>query len=123
MEWVFVYGTLKRGKRNHGLVAGSVRKCLPGFVEGFHLYHLPPGHGRPYAYPGMVPGEGQVWGEALLLPPSLLLLLDELEDEGEEYRRVRVRVKTEEGFLEAWAYVYLGPLEGALFLPGGVWEG
>ena len=40
-----------------------------------------------------------------------------------EYKRVRVRVETEEGPLEAWAYLYLGGLEGALPLPQGVWKG
>ena len=29
----------------------------------------------------------------------------------------------EEGPLEAWAYLYLGGLEGALPLPQGVWKG
>ncbi|AEV16929.1 MAG: gamma-glutamylcyclotransferase [Thermus sp.] len=121
MERVFVYGTLKRGERNHPLVAEGVKRVLPGYVEGFALYHLPPGGARPYAYPAMVPGEGRVYGEVLFLPQEALPLLDALEDEGEEYRRVRVVVRTEEGPLEAWAYVYLEDLEGALPLPGGVW--
>ena len=123
MEAVFVYGTLKRGERNHGLVAPYLHRVLPGFVEGFRLYHLPWGPHRPYAYPGMVPGEGMVFGEVLFLRPEALSLLDALEEEGEEYKRVRVRVETEEGPLEAWAYLYLGGLEGALPLPQGVWKG
>ena len=96
MEAVFVYGTLKRGERNHGLVAPYLHRVLPGFVEGFRLYHLPRGPHRPYAYPGMVPGEGRVFGEVLFLRPEALSLLDALEEEGEEYKRVRVRVETEE---------------------------
>ena len=123
MEAVFVYGTLKRGERNHPLVRPYLHRVLPGFVEGFRLYHLPQGPHRPYAYPGMAPGEGRVVGEALFLAHETLPLLDELEDEGEEYRRVRVRVETGEGPLEAWAYLYLGGLEGALPLPQGVWKG
>lgn len=123
MERVFAYGTLKRGERNHPLVAPYLRRVLPGFVEGFHLYHLPRGPHRPYAYPAMVPGEGRVYGEVFCLASEALPLLDALEEEGEEYRRVRVRVETEEGPLEAWAYLYLGGLEGALPLPQGVWKG
>ena len=84
MEAVFVYGTLKRGERNHGLVAPYLHRVLPGFVEGFRLYHLPWGPHRPYAYPGMVPGEGRVFGEVLFLRPEALSLLDALEEEGEE---------------------------------------
>ncbi|WP_243028699.1 gamma-glutamylcyclotransferase family protein [Thermus albus] len=121
MERVFVYGTLKRGGRNHPLVEGLVVKVLPGQVEGFSLYHLAEGPGRPYPYPGMVPGEGRVYGEVLFLPQGTLPLLDALEEEGVEYRRVQVLVETEEGPLLAWTYLYLGELEGALRLPGGVW--
>lgn len=122
MEAVFVYGTLKQGERNHGLVASLVRRVLPGYVEGFALYHLPAGKGRPYAYPAMVPGEGRVFGEVLFLPPEALPLLDELEDEGVEYRRARVRVQTPEGAVEAWAYLYLEEPPGVLLLEG-VWRG
>lgn len=122
MEAVFVYGTLKRGERNHGLVARLVRRVLPGYVEGFALYHLPAGRGRPYAYPAMVPGEGRVRGEVLFLPPEALPLLDELEDEGVEYQRVRLEVQTEEGPLTAWAYLYLQGLEGAFPVPGEEWR-
>jgi gamma-glutamylcyclotransferase (GGCT)/AIG2-like uncharacterized protein YtfP len=121
VERVFAYGTLKRGGCNHALVADRLLGLLPGYVEGFCLYHLPEGEGRPYAYPGMVPGEGRVWGEVLFLPREVLPLLDALEDEGEEYRRERVLVHTEKGPLEAWAYVYLGDLGPALLLPEGVW--
>lgn len=119
MERVFVYGTLRRGERNYPLVEGLVVKVLPGHMEGFRLFHLAEGRNRPYPYPGMVPGEGRVYGEVLFLPEEALSLLDELEEE--EYRRVRVWVETEEGPLLAWMYLYLGDLEGAVWLPGGVW--
>jgi len=123
VERVFVYGTLKRGERNHPLVAPYLHRVLPGWVEGFRLYHLPQGPHRPYAYPAMVPGEGRVYGEVLCLAPEALPLLDELEEEGVEYRRVRMVAQTPEGPVEAWAYLYLGGLEGALPLPQGVWKG
>ncbi len=121
MERVFVYGTLKRGQRNHGLIADLLSESIPGYAEGFRLYHLPQGPTRPYAYPGMVPGEGRVYGEVLFLPEEALPLLDRLEEEGVEYRRVRIPVQSERGLLEAWTYLYLGSLEGALPLPKGVW--
>ncbi len=120
MERLFVYGTLKRGERNHTLVLPWLLGVEEAWVEGFRLYRLPLGE-RPYPYPGMVPGEGRVWGEVLLLLPGALPLVDHLEDEGEEYRRVRVRVETEGGPVEAWTYLYLGSLEGAEPIPEGVW--
>ncbi|WP_243031110.1 gamma-glutamylcyclotransferase family protein [Thermus altitudinis] len=122
MERVFVYGTLRPGERNYPLVEGRVVKVLPGHVEGFRLFHLAEGLGRPYPYPGMVPGEGRVYGEVLFLPEEALSLLDELEEEGMEYRRVQVRVETEEGPLLAWTYLYLGDLEGAVLVPQGEWH-
>ncbi|WP_022799053.1 gamma-glutamylcyclotransferase family protein [Thermus islandicus] len=123
MERVFVYGTLKRGQRNHPLVVPYLHRVLPGSVAGFRLYHLGAGERRPYAYPAMVPGEGRVYGEVLFLSPQALPLLDALEEEGVEYRRVRVWVETPEGRLSAWTYLYLAELEGARPLPEGVWEG
>ncbi|WP_243090676.1 gamma-glutamylcyclotransferase family protein [Thermus neutrinimicus] len=122
MERVFVYGTLKRGERNYPLVESRVVKVLPGYVEGFQLFHLAEGPSRPYPYPGMVPGEGRVYGEVLFVPEEVLALLDELEEEGVEYRRVRVLVETGEGPLPAWTYVYQGDLEGAVWLPQGEWQ-
>lgn len=119
MVRLFVYGTLRRGGRNHGLVAGHLQGVIPGFVEGYQLFHLE--GGRPYPYPGMVPGPGRVYGEVLFLPEEVLSLIDDLEDEGVEYQRKGVTVQTEEGPLEAWAYVYLGDVSEAAFLPEGVW--
>ncbi|WP_460171895.1 gamma-glutamylcyclotransferase family protein [Thermus sp. FJN-A] len=120
MEAVFVYGTLKRGERNHPLVRPYLHRVLPGRVEGFRLYHFPPGGERPYAYPAMVPGEGRVRGEVLFLDPEALPLLDALE--GEEYGRERVRVETPEGVVVAWAYLYRADLGEALPFPGETWE-
>ncbi len=120
MERVFAYGTLKRGGRNHVLVAPFLHRVLPGRVHGFCLYHL---EGEDYPYPAMVPGKGWVEGEVLFLDPEALPLLDELEEEGVEYRRVAVQVDTPEGLLTAWTYLYLGDLKGAGPLPPGAWEG
>ena len=120
MERVFVYGTLKRGERNHALVAPHLHRVLPGRVLGYRLFHL---EGEEYPYPAMVPGEGWVEGEVLFLSPEALPLLAGVEEEGVEHRRVRVRVETPEGPLEAWAYLYLGELEGARPLPPGPWKG
>ncbi|WP_147370714.1 gamma-glutamylcyclotransferase family protein, partial [Meiothermus taiwanensis] len=58
-EAVFVYGTLKQGERNFQVSkeAGWLRSA-EAYIEGFQLFHIPKGKGRPYAYPGVVPGEG-----------------------------------------------------------------
>ncbi|MGQ9736106.1 MAG: gamma-glutamylcyclotransferase family protein [Thermaceae bacterium] len=121
MERVFAYGTLKQGGRNHPWVASSLLRVVPGFVEGHSLFLLEEAPDRPYAYPAMVRGRGRVYGEVLFLLEGFLPLLDVLEEEGVEYRREKVPVHTEEGMLEAWAYLYLGDLGRARPLPEGVW--
>jgi gamma-glutamylcyclotransferase (GGCT)/AIG2-like uncharacterized protein YtfP len=53
---VFVYGTLKRGERNHGRYCPGALRVEPATVSG-HLYDLPGGHpdlGPGYGYPALV---------------------------------------------------------------------
>lgn len=122
-EEVFVYGTLRRGGANHGLLAPFVRREEAGTVPGVLL--------DLGGYPGWVEGEGAVRGEVFRLePPALaLVLLDDLEeyfgagDPRNLYERVRVTARTADGPVEAWAYRYVGPREGAAPVPGGEWRG
>jgi len=130
-EAVFVYGTLKRGQRNFGVArrAGWLRSEA-AYIEGFQLYHLPQGGGRLYPYPAVVRGEGRVWGEVQWFAglAQALSLLDRLEDEGQEYRRIPAWAHTERrGLVRVWLYVYpsLDQVRRAQgrWLPGGVWPG
>ncbi|GIW37333.1 MAG: gamma-glutamylcyclotransferase [Meiothermus sp.] len=130
-EAVFVYGTLKRGERNFEVSrqAGWLRS-EPACIEGFRLFHIPKGDLRPYAYPGVVKGEGRVWGEVQWFAnlDQALALLDRLEDEGGEYLRSPTTAYLfEQGGApcRVWVYVYasLPALEsaGGIWLPQGVW--
>jgi len=130
-EAVFVYGTLKQGERNFSVSqqAGWVRS-EQAYIEGFRLFHIPRGKGRPYAYPAVVRGEGRVWGEVQWFAnlAYALELLDRLEDEGSEYLRIPTTAYCEgpnAKTYKVWVYAYpnLQAAQSALglWLPEGVW--
>ncbi len=113
--YVFVYGTLKRGFCLHKYLHGS-RFVGEALLEGFKMYDLG-------SYPGIIPGQGLVWGEVYQVPPGVLALLDEIEDEGEEYERRLVWVRLKGGgALEAFVYVYKDDVSGAQEVPSGKWS-
>lgn len=86
---------------------------------------------RPYAYPGVVRGEGRVWGEVQWFADlkQALLLLDELEDEGREYRRIPTTAYLTQPAAQpcaVWVYAYpsLQAVQSVrgFWLPEGVWQ-
>jgi gamma-glutamylcyclotransferase (GGCT)/AIG2-like uncharacterized protein YtfP len=128
VDVVAVYGTLRGGERNHGLLHGATY-LGDGWIGGA-LHEMPVAPHRPYAYPALVEGTGRVAVECYrLADASQLAVLDALEaydpadEERSEYVRRRVRV-FDGPVDEAWAYWYasdrsaLGPR-----VVGGRWRG
>jgi len=113
---IAVYGTLRRGDRNHHLLEGCPLLGI-GFVDGA-LYDVPVSPFRPYPYPAVVTGEpGSVLVEVYRLAvPGLIQILDELErydptdEAGSQYLR-RVVPVHEGPVATAIVYVYAGPPE------------
>ncbi len=111
-----VYGTLRRGDRNHHLL-GESPYLGSGEVEGV-LRHVPAAPTRPYGFPVLLPAAaGRVTVELYRLArPELMVALDKLENydparEAEsEFLRRTVRV-FDGPVDEAEVYVYNGPTE------------
>lgn len=108
MNSVFVYGLLKPGFSLHHVAEPFIVSSTPGRTRG-RLYDADVPAAR-------FDEDGEIAGFVFRLDDEMLdeawRILDELEDEGDVYRRVVVDVATEAGIVHAFAYEYLGPLNG-----------
>ena len=111
-----VYGTLRRGERNHSLLRGATH-IGDGLVAGL-LRHVPAAPTRPYGFPALIgDGDGRVRVELYRLAgPGDWATLDALElydasdEPGSEFLRRTVAV-LEASVDRAQVYVYNGPLD------------
>ncbi len=72
-NYIFVYGTLKKGKCRHDiLVEGKAEFIDYAELEGYDIYDT--GY-----YPGIVKGKGKVYGEVYCVSDELLNVLDIIE--------------------------------------------
>ena len=104
---IFVYGLLKPGFSLFHVVEPFVMRSAVATIRG-RLYDA----GVPAA---RFDEEGEIEGFILWLDEGrldeALKVLDELEDEGDVYRRVLIQADTDGGRVEAHAYEYLSPPE------------
>lgn len=131
-DLVFVYGTLKRGERNHYFLAAA-EYLGPAFTEPhYRLIDCGP-------YPAML-DETQtaaleaeplvVAGEVYRIDATMLAELDRLEDEGRLYRRAVIEVLSIDGgacsqtpqTLRVCAYFWLGLPTAFPLVPGSGWR-
>lgn len=117
MNTIFVYGLLKPGFSLHHVAQPFVVRSLPATTRG-RLYDA----GVPAA---RFDEHGEIEGFVFWLDEArldeALRVLDELEDEGDVYRRIVVETTTAEGIAAAQAYQYLASLDGRRVV-GPTWE-
>lgn len=123
-EHVFVYGTLRRGEKNHqSYLAGRYRSCLFATLAGRLFFE--PREGYPYLLPGLDTVHGEVFELIPATAAQTLRQLDRLEDydpadeAGSLYLRRRVDALLDDGTtLATWVYYWNGPDIGEP-VPGG----
>lgn len=107
-QLVFVYGTLKKGQGNHGLLRdanfiGRGHTMKPNY----QMYSLGP-------FPGVVLGDREIYGEVYMVDSKAMSRLDHLEGHPFMYERHLIDVgiygdkKGEESKGKAWMYIYKG---------------
>ena len=111
---LFVYGTLKRGKKNHYALANAHYLNESCTSPDYLLVDLGP-------YPGMVekPLEGfSVQGELFEIPYDLLVELDKIEDAPLLFNLEPITLADGS---KAFAYLYKQSIASAKILSEGVW--
>jgi gamma-glutamylaminecyclotransferase len=114
---IFVYGTLKRGCRNHRFLQSAEFLGEAWTEPGYRMVDC---GSYPNTYPGLVRAESgePVCGELYCVDAKLLAALDRFEDAPNEYQRTTIRLSDGR---EAQAYLYRGH---TAHLPacGAVWK-
>ena len=98
---LFAYGTL----RGNAMLAPYATLIGPATTSG-RLFNLG-------AYPGLVRGDGEARGELYeIAEEHWERVIAELDDyEGDQYVRELIRVATDEGETDAWAYIFVESTE------------
>ncbi|OLQ77444.1 hypothetical protein BIT28_23525 [Photobacterium proteolyticum] len=113
MARVFVYGTLRAGQSNHGLLEQASRLGGCQLMSGYVLFNLG-------SYPGAkksTSSTSPLYGEVYEVDSHTMTLLDQLEEYPELY--TRELVETEYGV--AWIYLYNLPAAGLPLISHGDW--
>ncbi|MEO2068661.1 MAG: gamma-glutamylcyclotransferase family protein [Desulfurobacteriaceae bacterium] len=105
-ELLFVYGTLMSGFSAHTFLFDS-EFVAHGILYGAKLLHLEEG------YPGVIEGEGRVFGEVYRVDPLTLKAIDLFEEFYENFpeNSLYIRVKKPvmliqfNDFVDAWVYL------------------
>jgi len=112
---VFVYGTLRRGCANHGLLQKGARLLGPGATREAHALYLD-GDGVPYVKEAE--GLYAIRGELYRVDDRTLAALDALEEHPDDYERRETAIVLDDGARHT-AWLYFHPSPPGRLLPGG----
>lgn len=115
MTRIFVYGTLKKGCKNHPHLADQTYVGDARTAPGYRLHDLGD-------YPGMVAGGDSVTGEVWSVDAASLARLDAFEgvDEG-LYRREPVKLLPPFDRETVWTYLYARDPAGRPAIAADTW--
>jgi gamma-glutamylcyclotransferase (GGCT)/AIG2-like uncharacterized protein YtfP len=116
-EFVFVYGTLKRGKSAHKFLKGAdfITECwINGTMYGKN--------DTPYPMIKLNSSENTVYGEVYEVPVNLMPGMDKYECHPWLYKRVEVDIHENSygSSGKAWVYEYQGSVDGLDVISKGV---
>ena len=106
---IIVYGSLRRKQGNSHWMTNA-QWLGDHQIPGYELYNIG-------FYPGVVPGEGAVYGEVYRIDAITLGELDALRTSGGEYKRQLIQTP----YGSAWLYVYQRSVVGLKRIPSGDW--
>ena len=100
-NYVFVYGTLMNGKRNHYILEDS-KFIGNGFISDYFMFNI-------VTYPGIQKSKykSKVHGEVYQVRDETLKQLDILEEVGTLYDKEIVKVYLNDFTINAIAYIYI----------------
>jgi gamma-glutamylaminecyclotransferase len=99
-DYVFVYGSLKRGFSNHHLIEPARFIGSGRTPPRFDMLDLG-------GFPGAIHGKHSMTGEVYEVDPQIMVRLDRLEGNGTLYLRRKFPVSVEGRQIQAWIYLYL----------------
>lgn len=119
MDYLFVYGTLKRGYSNHRFLEGGIFLCEAETVDKYMMLDV----GVPLVLKGAK--FSVIKGELYLVDEEILRRCDRLEGHPYHYRRERVLVRCLGGHAEvmAWMYFWVKGCRTGVLIEDGEWKG
>lgn len=113
---LFVYGTLKRGFRNHHLIEDGTLVDDHAILGGYRMYNVG-------TFPAIVPDtdDYRVFGEVWEVPDTRSVQLDRLEGVPHMYRREMLYVFENEQIVQRQVYVWNQPIDGMPEVETGFW--
>lgn len=112
---IFVYGTLKKGYRNHAYFCQNVTNIIPCTIKGT-MYDT------GYGYPAIqLKGDYTIYGELITVPKDDLIHFDYLQGHPNFYQRQLIDVNIGNVIHKAYVYTMQKLPDNAVLMKDGNW--